>query len=405
MRTNQLSALDVRRAKFDGRAFKLFDGGGLSLRVRESGRAWVFRYKFHGKSRETTLGKLPEMSLADARRRRDEFRALLADGTDPIEHRRQQVEAARMADQARTSTLEKVGRDWLAAQAWAAGTREKVEGRLNRHVFPALGHMPIAEITPSRLLEVLRVVEKSAGIESARRARQHVARIYKFAIASDLATFNPAAGLEEAMAKKPAPDHFSAITTPARFGELLRAINGLEAQPQVLAIVRLAPLLWTRPGELRHMRWSEVDLDRAEWTFWKSKRKAQEQPELHTVPLPWQAVEILGELRAWTGHRELVFPNIRNASRPLSANTVNACLRRLGFDKTEHTHHGFRASARTMLDEVLGYRPDWIEHQLAHTVRDPNGRSYNRTKHLEDRREMMQAWADYCERLQKPGDE
>lgn len=401
---NRLSATAVRQAKFAGKTRKLSDGGGLVYRVRESGNDWVMRYMLNKRSREMKLGSYPAMSLADARRRRDECRALLADGIDPLEYKREKVESAKREAEARTSTLVKVGRDWLAAQAWAEGTRSKVEGRLNRHVFPPLGHRPIADITPPELLEVLRVVEQSAGIESARRARQHVARIYKFAIASGLATFNPASGLEEALSTKPAPNHFAAITDPKRFGELLRAVDGYQGQPQVRASLRLIPLLLVRPGELRNMRWADVDLDRAEWTFWKSKRKATEKAELHTVPLPHHAVEILREMEPWSRHRELVFPGVRSPTRPLSDNTLNAALRRLGFDKTEATAHGFRATARTLLDELLRFPPDWIEHQLAHAVRDVNGRSYNRTQHLEGRREMLQEWADYCDGLRKPDD-
>lgn len=398
---NRLSATSIRQAKFTGKTRKLSDGGGLIFRLRKSGADWVLRYSLHKRARELKLGSYPAMSLAEARKRRDECRVLLSDGIDPIEERKAKAASAKRAAESRTSTLEKVGRDWLAAQAWAEGTRTKVEGRLNRHVFPPLGHRPVTEIDPPELLAVLRTVENSAGIESARRARQHVARIYKFAIASGLAKYNPAAGLEEALSKKPAAKHFAAITTPKRFAELLRAIDGLEAQPQVRAIARLAPLLWTRPGELRFMRWADLDLDLGEWTFWKSKKKWFEKAELHTVSLPSQAITILRELEPWSRHREYVFPNVRDPRRPISDGTVNTCLRRLGFHKTEHTHHGFRASARTMLHEVLNYPPEWIEHQLAHAGRDPNGGAYNRTKFASGRQEMMQAWADYCDGLKR----
>ncbi|MCG5495643.1 tyrosine-type recombinase/integrase [Ectothiorhodospira variabilis] len=396
MPANKLTATQVRQAKPSERAYKLHDGQGLSLRVRPSGKEWLFRFKYQGRSRETILGKHPPMTLADARLCRDEARALLKQGIDPIVHRSEQREAAARAALERGITLADMLRGWLSDQRWTDATRSRVTGRLERHIIQPLGHRPIKEITAPELLAVLRLVEQTGGVETARRAKQAVARAYTAAIAAGQASHNPAQGLEVAMAPKPRPRHFAAITDPARLGELLRAIGGFTGQPQVMAALRLLPMLMVRPGELRGMEWGELDMGAALWTIPEHKMKMRRP---HLVPLSPQAVEILEGLRPWTGHRRLVFPGVRTAERSISDATLTAALRRLGFGADEITPHGFRATARTLLDEVLKYRPDYVEHQLAHAVRDANGRAYNRTSFLAERREMMQAWADYLDGL------
>ena len=403
MRTNQLTALDVRRAKFEGRAFKLFDGAGLSLRVRANGRAWVFRYKMRGKSRETTLGKLPDMTLADARRRRDEYRALLADGIDPIEHRRQQVETAKTESESDARTLRYVVEQWMAAQQWSAGYRATVEARLSRYIFPSLGEVPIAEITAPAILDLLRKAENAGTVEVAPRCRQYISAAFTFAIASGWADYDPAAGLAPALKKPPPTNHRAAILEPERIGEVLRAIDGHGGQQTTKAALQLLPLVMTRPGELRLMEWAEVDFDAALWSIPAHKMKMRQD---HLVPLSRQALAILDDLHTWTGHRRLAFPGLRSADKPISENTINAAFRRMGFSKEQITAHGHaRAMPRTLLAERLRWPAHIIELQLAHAPRDPLGRAYNRADFIEDRREMLQAWADYLDGLRSPGDE
>lgn len=389
---NKLSATQVKGAIFEGRPYKLADGAGLTLLVDASGKHWRFRYRFAGKERMTSFGSFPATSLAKARQRRDEARELLDDGIDPVAHRR----AQKAAQAAQEATLEKVARQWLDGQQWASNYREKVEGRLKRHIFPLLGHRPIGEISAPELLDALRRIEKAGTIETARRCKQHVSRVYRFAIAAGEATHNPAAGLEEALAAKPRARHFAAITDPDKLGELLRAIEALDGTPQVRAAMRIAPMLLARPGELRHMEWTELDLGGALWSIPAVKMKMDRD---HLVPLPDQAVAILREIEPWTGSGRYVFPGGRSAERPMSENALSAALHRIGYTGDEVTIHGLRATARTLLDETLGFRPDFIEHQLAHAVRDANGRAYNRTTFLNERREMLQTWADYLDGL------
>ena len=391
-RLNKLSAKQVETAKYEGRTYKLADGGGLTLLVDAGGRHWRFRYRFAGKERMSSFGSVPEVSLAAARERRQEARTLLRQGIDPVADKR----ARKAAQEAREATLEKVAGQWLASQGWVSNYRKKVEGRLRRHIFPQLGRRLIADITAPELLKALRRIEQAGTIETARRCRQHVSRIYRFAIASGLASVDPAAGLEDALTAKPRARHFAAITTPDRLGALLRTIDSLDGTPQVCAALRLAPMLLVRPGELRRMEWDEIDLDGALWSIPAAKMKRGRD---HLVPLPEQAVAILRELEPWTGGGRYVFPGGRSAERPMSENALTAALRRIGYTGDEVTIHGFRATARTLLDEMLGFRPDYIEHQLAHAVRDANGRAYNRTSFLNERRNMLQAWADYLDGL------
>lgn len=385
---NKLSATQVKSATYEGRAYKLADGGGLTLLVDATGKHWRFRYRFAGKERMTSFGSLSDVSLAEARDRRQEARDLLRDGIDPVAHKR----AQRAAQAAGEETLEKVAKEWVEAQEWASNYREKVEGRLKKYIYPLLGRRPVGEVTAPDLLSALRRIEEAGNIETARRCKQHVSRTYRYAIAAGKATHNPAAGLEEALAAKPRPKHFAAITDPDKLGALLRAIEGFDGTPPVRAALRVAPYLLVRPGELRQMEWAEVNLDGALWSIPAAKMK---QDRDHFVPLPGQAVAILREMEPWSGAGRYVFPGGRSAKRPMSENALTAALRRIGYPGDEVTVHGLRATARTLLDEVLHFRADYIEHQLAHAVRDANGRAYNRTSFLVERREMLQVWADY----------
>ncbi|MEX2575439.1 MAG: integrase arm-type DNA-binding domain-containing protein [Halofilum sp. (in: g-proteobacteria)] len=389
---NKLSAARVNAATYQGRAYKLADGGGLTLLVDANGKHWRFRYRFAGKERMTSFGSLPDVSLAKARTQRQDARDLLRDGIDPVAHRR----AQRAAQAATRTTLESVATEWIAAQTWVSSYREKVKGRLRRHIYPQLGKRPIGEITAPELLDVLRRVEKAGTLQTARLCKQHVARTYRYAIAAGLAAHNPAAGLEEALSARPRPRHFSAITDPDKLGGLLRAIEAFEGTPPVRGALRLAPYLLLRPGELRQMEWSELDLEGALCSIPAGKMKMDRD---HLVPLPDQALAILRELEPWYGEGRWVFPGGRSVERPMSENALIAALRRLGYTGDEVTIHGLRATARTLLDEVLHFRPDFIEHQLAHAVRDANGRAYNRTTFLNERREMLQIYADYLDGL------
>lgn len=393
--TNKLTATSVKAARYTGRPHKIFDGGGLFLHVQASGKYWRLRYRVEGRERLLALGVWPHIGLAEARERRDAARKLIARGIDPAEERKRE-RAERRAR--RANTLQAVAEEWLAAQGWASNYREKVEGRLKRWIFPLLGARPIREVTAPELLTALRRIEAAGNVETARRAKQHVSRVYRFAMAAGKADANPAAGLEEALQARPAAQHFAAITSPAHLGALLRAIDGFQGTPAVTAALKLAPLLLVRPGELRKAEWAEVDLEEALWSLPPGKMKMREP---HLVPLPRQAVAILRDLRPWTDRSRYVFPGGRSAHRPMSENALNAALRRLGYTTGEVTVHGFRATARTLLDEVLQFRPDIIEHQLAHQVRDANGRAYNRTTFLAERHAMLQRWADYLDALRE----
>lgn len=266
---------------------------------------------------------------------------------------------------------------------------------LANDVFPYIGGRPVAEVTAPEFLRVARRVEERGAVESAHRILQNCGQVMRYAIATGRAERNPVADLRGALAS-PEERHHAAITDPGELGGLLRAIDGYKGDPVTRAALRLSGLLFVRPGELRHAEWAEIDLDKAEWNIPAYKMKMRQS---HLVPLCDQAVAILRELHPLTGRGQYVFPGGRSPRRPMSNNAINAALRRMGFGADVMTAHGFRATARTMLDELLAFRPDYIEHQLAHAVRDPNGRAYNRTAHLPERRKMMQAWADYLDAL------
>ena len=266
--------------------------------------------------------------------------------------------------------------------------------RLKNHVFPWLGSRGISEITPPEVLAVLRRVEGRGALESAHRVRTHLGMIFRFAISTGRAERDPTADLRGALPAAK-PEHMAAVTDPVQLGGLLRAIDNYpEGTPVVAAALKLAPMLFVRPGELRCAQWADIDLDKAEWRYTASKTG---QP--HIVPLARQAVAVLRDLHPLTCRGPYVFPSARTNARPMSDAAINAALRRLGVAKETASGHGFRATARTLLDEVLGFRPDWIEAQLAHAVRDPNGRAYNRTAFLKERQRMMQEWADYLDKL------
>ncbi len=387
-----LSDLVIRKAKATDKAQRLFDGGGLYLEVTPAGgKLWRQKYRFAGKEKRLAHGAYPEVTLVAARERRDAARRLLASGVDPGEHRRAEKVAG--ADRAANS-FEVVAREWLGKRDWVESYKVKVEAWLDNDVFPWIGSRPIAELTAPEFLRVVRRIEARGAVESAHRVLQNCGQVMRYAIATGRGDRNPVTDLKGALAAPP-ERHHAAITDVDSIGALLRAIDGYKGGHVTRCALQLAPLVFVRPGELRQAEWAEIDLDTAEWNIPAAKMKMR-QP--HLVPLSRQAVAILEELQPLTGRSTYVFPGVRSPKRPMSNNAINAALRRMGFDKETMTGHGFRAMARTVLDEVLHFRPDYIEHQLAHTVKDPNGRAYNRTAHLAERRKMMQSWADYLDR-------
>ncbi|MDX8410866.1 MAG: integrase arm-type DNA-binding domain-containing protein [Mariprofundaceae bacterium] len=383
----------IRNAKPGGKARKMFDGKGLYVEVVPSGgKRWRLKYRFNGKEKRISLGVYPDVSLKDARDRRDEARKLLANDIDPSENRKAK-KASR--EERAANSFEVLAREWFAkfSTDWAPGHADKIIRRLERDIFPWIGGKPITDITAPKLLEAVRRIENRGALETAHRALGNCGQVFRYAIATGRAERNPAGDLRGSL--PPAKStHFAAITEPRRVAELLRMLDGYEGTHTVRCALRLAPLVFVRPGELRKAEWTDIDLDAAEWRYFVTKTES-----LHIVSLPRQAMDILHELHPLTGRGRYVFPGARSAARPMCDNAILAAMRRMGIGKDEMTGHGFRAMARTILDEVLGFRPDFIEHQLAHAVRDPHGRAYNRTAHLSERKKMMQDWADYLDGL------
>jgi integrase len=388
-----LTNTTIRNVKSGKKTVKLFDERGLYLEVSPSGgRWWRLKYRFDGKEKRLSLGVYPDVSLKDARERRDAARKLVADGIDPSENRKAQKSAH--AERAANS-FEVVAREWFAkySATWAATNTDRIVRLFERDIFPWIGGRPIAEITAPELLTVARRIESRGALETAHRALGNCGQVFRYAIATGRAQRNPTGDLRGAL--PPAKgEHFAATTEPKQVAQILRAMDGYEGSFIVRCAMRLAPLVFVRPGELRRAEWASIDLEAAEWRYTVTKTNTP-----HIVPLSRQALEILRELHPLTGSGRFVFPCARSNQRPMSDNAILAAMRRAGIDKDEMCGHGFRAVARTILDEVLGVRPDYIEHQLAHAVRDPNGRAYNRTAHLPERKKMMQQWADYLDKL------
>ncbi|QNU15003.1 integrase arm-type DNA-binding domain-containing protein [Thermomonas sp. XSG] len=388
-----LTDTKIRAQKPRERAYRVADAQGLCLEVRpSSAKVWRYRYRHAGQASMITLGEFPTMGLADARAERDRLRALVRSGANPAHVAR--VERITKAGQAAT-TFGAVGLELLEKRAKEGLSPQSVkrERRLIEKDMASIRDLPITEVTAPLLLDALRKLERRGVIETAHRARAHAGQVFRYAIATGRAERNPAADLTGAL-EQPKTTHLAALTEPAKIGKLLRAIDAYQGSPVTTAALKLAPLFFVRPGELRSARWADIDLEGAEWRYTASKTKTP-----HIVPLATQAIAILRELHPLTQRSEYVFPSVRGASRPMSENTINVALRTMGYDGSVMTGHGFRAMARTVLDEVLGFRPDFIEHQLAHAVRDPLGRAYNRTAHLAERKKMMQAWADYLYQL------
>ena len=388
-----LTDVTVRTAKPRDKPYKLSDSGGLYVEVTPAGgKRWRWKYRIEGREKLLSMGVYPDVPLVLARVRRDDARKLLANGVDPSLHR----QATKLAQaEGSANSFEVIGREWFAKHqsGWAISHSSKVIARLEKDVFPFIGSRPIAQIAASELLKVLQRIENRGALETAHKARVSCGQVFRYAIATGRTERDISADLRGALPPV-RTKHMSSVTDPALVGPLLRMLHGYEGTLTVQCALKLAPLLFVRPGELRTAQWVDIDLGKAEWRFRVSKTHTD-----HVVPLASQAVAVLAEIRQLTGRGQFVFPSARSNSRPMSENTVNAALRRLGIPSDELTGHGFRAMARTILDEVHGFRIDLIEHQLAHAVKDPLGRAYNRTSHLPERRRMMQAWADYLDSL------
>lgn len=387
-----LTDVAVRTAAAKDKPYKLTDERGLYLLVNKSGRYWRLDYRFDDKRKTLALGVYPDTGLKQARKRRDDARALLADGIDPGEQRQKQ-KAARRDSVANSFAAVAVEWQKQRRREWASSTAEKVNGRLEKDVFPWLGKRPIAEVTAPEVLAVLRKIASRGAVHTAHKAKQDIGGVFRYAVATGRAECDPTGDLRGAL---PADQttHYASITDSTEVGALLRAIDAFKGTYQVQAALRLLPMLFVRPGELRKAEWAHINLDTAEWRYTVSKTKTD-----HLVPLSIQAVAALEHLQAVSGGGRYVFPG-RDPQKPMSEAAINAALRRMGYDtKTEITGHGFRAMARTILHEELGQKPEVIEHQLAHKVPDTLGAAYNRTKFIKERKAMMQLWADYLDRL------
>ncbi len=357
------------------------------------GKLWRFKYRIAGKEKRLSLGIYPDVGLTDARSRRDEARKLLAAGVDPSTRRKAEKQAG--AERSANS-FEVVAREWFARNRhrWSEGSIARTERLLEKDLFPWIGRLPVAEVTAPDLLTTLRRIESRGALETAHRTRSLTGQVFRYAIATGRAERDPSADLRGALSPA-VKQHFASIIEPAKVGELLRAIYGYSGQASTAAALKLAPLTFVRPGNLRAAEWAEFDLDAAEWRLPAEKMKSGRP---HVVPLAKQAVEILRELQPLTGRGKYLFPGQRTVQRPMSENTVNGALRRLGYGTDDMTGHGFRHMASTLLHEQ-NFPHDAIERQLAHGERDEVSATYNWAQYLPERRKMMQAWADYLDQL------
>ena len=392
---NKLSATAVKTAKPKDKTIRMADGGGLYLEIRPTGsRYWRLKYRHAGKERLLAIGTYPDVTLADARKARDKAKEQLAEGVDPSMAKKLERQ---LGQQIAANTFQLVAQEWLERvhqHDVVPDHYQRNRRRLERDAFPVLGKRPLSEITAAELLTCLRRIEERGHVETAHRVKTLCGQVFRYGISTGRAERDPTPDLRGALRPSKTKNH-PALTDPKEVAELLRAIDGYGGMPVTIAALKLAPLVFTRPGELRHARWADIDLEDATWSFVASKT---DEPLI--VPLPTQAVEILSDLYGLTGRSEFVFPGARSNKRPMSNVALKAALDRMGF-KNKMTVHGFRAMARTILAERLNYPENYIEQQLAHTVRDTNGRAYNRTQYLEQRREMLQSWADYLEGLRR----
>ena len=389
-----LTHTKIQHAKPGKRAVRLFDGRGLYLEIAPAGsRWWRFKYRFAGKEKRISLGVYPDVGLKQARDKREEARRQVAAGIDPSEARKQTKQAL---IENSVNTFEAIAREWFEKHSpnWEASYSVKLLARLEANIFPWIGRSPIVAIKAPELLSILRRVESRGALETAHRLLNYCGSIFRYAIATGRAERDVAADLRGALPPS-IPQHHASITEPQGVAGLLRAIDGYRGSDVTRAALRLAPLVFVRPGELRKAEWTEIDLEASEWRIPAERMKMRSK---HIVPLSRQAVAILKDLKPLTGKGRFVFPGERSRARPMSENTVNGGLRRLGYTGSEMTGHGFRSMASTLLNEQ-GWDRDAIERQLAHSERNSIRAAYNFAEHLPERRRMMQAWADYLQSL------
>ncbi|WP_109125919.1 tyrosine-type recombinase/integrase [Dyella sp. C11] len=394
----------LRKAKAQDKPYKIATGNGLYLLVNPIGsKLWRWKYRVAGKEKLLALGPYPAVSLLDARQRCEDARRLLALGQDPGALRKTEKAAKVQAEAVAAETFERVARDWMAARETKGDTAEttaaKDRWRLESYLFPHIGRRPITEITALELRDVLKKAEDAGKRETASRVKINAGQVFRWAVLEGRAHSDITASLR-GLFTTPKPTHRATITDPKKIGELLRAIEGFTRQYVTLAALKLAPLVFVRPGELRKAEWVELDLDNAIWRIPGPRMKMK---AAHLVPLSSQAVDVLRELHKLTGHGHFVFPGVRTASRPMSENTINAALRRLGYASDEMSGHGFRSMAATRLNE-MGWNADAIERQLAHAESNKVRGAYTHAaQYLDERKRMMQAWADYLDGLRAGG--
>jgi integrase len=395
-----LTDVAVRNAKPLERAYKLSDERGLFLLVSPSGgRLWRFKYRFEGKEKLLAIGPYPEIGLADARRRREEARAMVTGGKDPS--REKQLKRVRARKDA-VDTFAAIAKEFCdkrkrdGTKGWSPATAVRSEYLLSL-VSLSIGKMPVKEIEPADILAAVRRIEKRGKLESARRALQLAGAVFRYAVATARAVSDPTRDLRGALTA-PTVTHYAAITEPEKVGQLLRAIDEYDGSPVTRLALQIAPHVFVRPGELRHAQWEEIDLEKPLWVIPAAKMKMRKP---HHVPLSSQVVDLLGQVRAITGPKGYVFPSLRSRDRPMSENTLNAGLRRLGYATDEMTAHGFRAMASTLLNECGKWHPDAIERALAHGDRDRVRAAYHRGAHWDERVAMAQWWSDFLDQLRQ----
>lgn len=390
-----LTNTEAKQAKPSGKNYKLSDSEGLYLEVMKTGaKYWRLKYRFGGKEKRLAFGVYPVVTLKEARLKRAEAKKLLSQGIDPNEQKKAN---SKPVDH---DSFEIVAREWHQDRkhTWSEGHGNRILTGLEKDIFPWVGKQPINKLSAPDVLSSLRRIQGRGALDTAHRAGQNCSQIFRYAVAIGKAERDPVADLKGALPPVKA-NHYSSITDPKKIGELLRVIDGYHGHFVTKCAMRLAPLLFVRPGELRHAEWNEIDIDNAEWKIPADKMKMK---QVHIVPLSKQVIEILNELKPLTGRSRYVFPSIRTNTRPMSENTITAGLRRLGYTTDEMTGHGFRSMASTILNEQ-GWNRDAIERQLAHSERDSVRAAYNYAEHLPERRKMMAFWSDYLDSLKNGG--
>lgn len=393
----KLNKTIVKKAEHRSKSYKLADGMGLYLLVTPKSKYWRFDYRYEKKRKTLALGVFPEISLDDARDALYHARKALREGIDPSLQRKI---TRNIKSTSAENTFEAIALEWLAKQVWVERHYGTIEGRFRNHIFRHIGNRPISEITAHEVYSLLAVIEDKGFIETAHRVKGLCSQVFEFAINSGRLEHNPAIRLGKSL-KKVSVTSFPAITDPVEVGGLLRAIDGYTGHFITQCALSLAPYVFLRPGELRHAEWKEFNFETNEWLIPENRMKMKRD---HIVPLTRQMLSILFELRKLTGDGKYLFPSIRTTDKPISDNTINGALRRLGYTKDEMCGHGFRATASTLLNETGKYRPDWIEMQLAHSEKNTSRAPYNRAKYLPHRKKMMQEYSDYLCQLRDGAD-